>query len=343
MAEHQDKPETNSRNSRDSRDDSRPRRELEAELRRLRAQVDSRDAVLKDIHQLAIEALGDEPGLLLTTSGAIRELARRLEQSEEVLSDERIRVEALREEIVAAWRAGAFGERQLHDCLGMTEEQYEQWLLDGSFGAPRPSEDLGEVPEVADPDEPEQEVETFSPDLRPGESPLSDRAVMVSDPDGDYVKRSDYERLRRDYEEVTDSLQHESDENFGRVERLERALEPFARFAAGHEDDDPSSTVKPSEWGDGGGQWTDYGVGLSKDRIVDWFGPTDFFRALMALKEEPGADRGTGEEHPEPTTGPEALPEGSLAELLQRLEALLSWHPSQRTIDEILGLLRRGR
>lgn len=56
------------------------------------------------------------------------------------------------------------------------------------------------------------------------------------------------------------------------VERIARALEPFVTFAKEHTDADG---------------WT---IGTGRDRICDWFGPSDFQQLLAALLPHPPVD-----------------------------------------------------
>lgn len=54
---------------------------------------------------------------------------------------------------------------------------------------------------------------------------------------------------------------------------LREALEPFATFGADQVDDEG---------------WNDTGLSTKEERIVDWFGPSDFRRALAALAKVSG-------------------------------------------------------
>jgi hypothetical protein len=65
------------------------------------------------------------------------------------------------------------------------------------------------------------------------------------------------------------------------VENLRQALEPFAAFAS---EPGVSPKIEANPEHPGAGQWTPLGVGVSRDRIRDWFGPSDFFDALAAVR-----------------------------------------------------------
>jgi hypothetical protein len=66
------------------------------------------------------------------------------------------------------------------------------------------------------------------------------------------------------------------------VVRLREALRPFAGFA--------QSNVEAAVEEEGRGRWTDGKTGCQHERIVDWFGPSDFFIARAALGGAPDGE-----------------------------------------------------
>lgn len=94
---------------------------------------------LRRNYELVLSELGEGPASAFTLSGGIRELGRRAREAdhEREMRDELARldlvleVESLREELLSAWHAGAFGDRDLQDVLGMDDESYSVWVSHG--------------------------------------------------------------------------------------------------------------------------------------------------------------------------------------------------------------------
>jgi hypothetical protein len=74
------------------------------------------------------------------------------------------------------------------------------------------------------------------------------------------------------------------------IGKVVEVLRPFANYAADNTAADPASP--------GFGVWD--GNGCERERIVDWFGPTDFHRASALLSE---LTSGTGEQPSTATEG----------------------------------------
>lgn len=89
----------------------------------------------------------------------------------------------------------------------------------------------------------------------------------MSDPDGwrdiDQTQREEIARLRADAEYSFKRISTLEEEN----RRMREALTPFAEFGK-HVDENG---------------WTS---NIHRERISDWFGPSDFYRARAALSQE---------------------------------------------------------
>ena len=62
-----------------------------------------------------------------SSNQTVSETTLKVELREQVQQLE-AKLEQARDEIIEAWHQGAYGERQLWDCLGMTEEEYDLYV-----------------------------------------------------------------------------------------------------------------------------------------------------------------------------------------------------------------------
>lgn len=85
-----------------------------------------------------------------------------------------------------------------------------------------------------------------------------------------------YQRLITSVGSLEESTKQLESAN-ARIAKLEDALKPFAEFAKGN-------TEADEDWS--GGRWKE--SCCRNDRIVDWFGPSDFQKALEALDDKDG-------------------------------------------------------